>query len=197
MSAPDPRSALAGAWRRGRFGSAGSEPLRLEERHPEIVEIAAFSHRHGEADTALAAAVGIGLPESGYARSAGDIAALWTAPARCLVLRTRQTEGSLYTVLARASVGLAACVDQTHAMTVLRLSGPRCREVLDKGCRIDLHPRAFGPGRTAVTPIADVTAILHQTDVVPTFDLMVPATFAESFLHWLMVSAAEFGVDLL
>ena len=193
MSAPEPKSALAGVWR---SRPSGSEQLLIRERRLEIVQIAARPKMQGEINAALAAAFGIGLPEPGRAGLAGDITTLWIAPATCLLTRVWQTEASLFKNVARVLTGLAACVDQTHGHTALRLSGTPCRDVLAKGCRVDLYPRVFGPGRTAVTPIAHVAAVLHQVDAAPTFDLIVPATLAQSFLEWLLASAAEFGADL-
>jgi len=172
------------------------EPLIICKRRLEIAQVAARPGMHAETDAALTAALGVGLPEPGRAGLAGDIAALWIAPATCLLTRAWQTEGGLCNTLVQALTGLAACVDQSHGKTTLRLSGSPCRDVLAKGCRLDLHPRMFGPGSTAVTPIAHVTTVLHQVDAAPAFDLIVPATLAQSFLDWLMVSAAEFGYEL-
>ena len=45
--------------------------------------------------------------------------------------------------------------------------------VLAKGCRLDLHPRAFTPGMCAQTVIAQIGVLLHQCDEVPTYDLYV------------------------
>ena len=42
-------------------------------------------------------------------------------------------------------------VDVSANRTTLELSGPPAREVLEKGCPLDLHPRAFGPGRAVST----------------------------------------------
>src|SRR5262245_9803816 len=193
VSAPEPRSALAGVWRSGPFGN---EPLVIRERRLEIVQIAARPQKQAETNAALVSAFGISLPEPGRAGLAQDMAALWIAPATCLLTRAWQMEGGLFRKVTPALADLAACVDQTHGHTTLRLSGAPCRDVLAKGCRIDLHERVFGPGRTAVTPIAHVAAVLHQVDAAPTFDLIVPATLAQSFLEWLLASAAEFGADL-
>lgn len=49
--------------------------------------------------------------------------------------------------------GLASIFDQSGGRTVLRLSGPRARDVLAKGLPIDLHSRAFGPGSAATRTI--------------------------------------------
>jgi sarcosine oxidase subunit gamma len=83
-------------------------------------------------------------------------------------------------------------VDQSHGRAVLRLAGRRARDVLAKGCRLDLHPRAFRPGRCAQTVIAQVAVLLHQGDERPTYDLYVFAGYAVDFLGWLTSSAVAF-----
>ena len=84
-------------------------------------------------------------------------------------------------------------VDQSHGRAVLRLAGARARDVLAKGCRLDLHPRAFRPGMCAQTAIAQIGVLLHQVDERPTYDLYVAGGYAVDLLEWLTASAAEFG----
>ncbi len=89
--------------------------------------------------------------------------------------------------------GLAYVSDQSHGRVVLRLAGARAREVMAKGCRLDLDGRRFGPGGCAQTQIAEIGVLLHQVDEAPSFDLIVAAGYARAFLHWVKASAAEFG----
>lgn len=91
----------------------------------------------------------------------------------------------------------AAVVDQSDARGVLRLSGPRVRDLLAKGTAIDLHPRAFAPGDAAMTWCAHLDVTIWQRDGEPTFDIVVPRGFAGTFWHWLMESAAEYGVAVV
>ncbi|MGG5819968.1 sarcosine oxidase subunit gamma [Falsiroseomonas sp. HW251] len=90
----------------------------------------------------------------------------------------------------------AAAVDQSGGLAMLRLAGPAAAEVLSRGCRLDLHPAAFPPGSVARTPIAQVAVILYRAEAT-TFDILVPATFAHSFEHFLLAAAAPFGCALL
>ena len=122
--------------------------------------------------------------------------ALPVAPGTWLLMGPRGRHAWLVGKLAAATGGAASLVDQSMGRVVLRVAGSRARDVLAKGCRLDLHPRAFGPGGVAVTPIAHVTVTLVQVDATPTFDLLVPASYAETFLDWLLEAAAEHGADL-
>jgi heterotetrameric sarcosine oxidase gamma subunit len=89
--------------------------------------------------------------------------------------------------------GLAYLSDESHGRVVLRLAGARLREVMAKGCRLDLDRRAFGAGSCARTQIAEIGVLLHQADAAPSYDLIVAAGYARAFLHWIEASAAEFG----
>lgn len=85
--------------------------------------------------------------------------------------------------------GRAAVVDQSGGFVILRLSGAAAADVLARCCRLDLHPGAFPPGSVARTPIAQVAVILYRADAT-TFDILVPATFAHSFEHFLLTASA-------
>ncbi|HEY8276342.1 MAG TPA: sarcosine oxidase subunit gamma family protein, partial [Methyloceanibacter sp.] len=90
----------------------------------------------------------------------------------------------------------AAITEQSDSKVVIRLSGSCAREVLAKGCSLDLHPRVFKPGDAATTPIALIDCQLWQIDDTPSYDLAVPSSFAGSFWSWLTASAAEAGYSV-
>jgi sarcosine oxidase subunit gamma len=92
--------------------------------------------------------------------------------------------------------GLASVSDQSGGRTVLRLSGPRAREVLAKGLPIDLHPRAFGPGSAATSTISLMGVQLWQVDGAPTYDIALFRSLSASFWRWLTASEAEFGYEV-
>ena len=118
---------------------------------------------------------------------------LWLAPGTWMVVAQDVEEGGLYSRLREELGDRAAVVDQSHGRAVLRLAGASARDVLAKGCRLDLHPRVFTPGMCAQTVIAQIGVLLHQCDEHPTYDLYVFAGYALDFLEWLTSSAAEFG----
>jgi methylglutamate dehydrogenase subunit D len=99
--------------------------------------------------------------------------------------------------LAQVLAETAAVADQSSGYAILRLAGPKARATLEKGVGIDLHPRAFQPGDAAVTSCAHLGIIIWQIDEAPTYEIAVARSFAADFCHWLMQSAAEFGLKLL
>ena len=84
--------------------------------------------------------------------------------------------------------------DQSDGRIILRVTGPRVRDALAKGVPIDLHPRAFRPGDAAITTVATIGVHLWQVDDAPTYELIVPRSFAVAFREWFDEAAAEFGI---
>jgi heterotetrameric sarcosine oxidase gamma subunit len=197
VSAPEPVSPFARCLEIGRFGADGpGSPLQTVQRRLAIARVMA---RAGDADTVCAAVekdTGLKLPSPGHTSTSGDVTAIWIAPATWLVMQAKPNSTDLLVRIARACGAHASVVDQSCGYVALQLSGARARDVLAKGCRIDLHPRAFGPGRAAATIIAHVHGIVWQVDQVPTFELIVPSTLAEHVYEWLCISAAEFGYEV-
>ena len=92
---------------------------------------------------------------------------------------------------------IASVVEQTDAYGVLRLTGPRVRDVLAKLFFIDLHPDAFKPGDVASTVAAHMGVTLWRPEDAPdgaVFELAVHRSMASSFWHALHASAAEYGI---
>ena len=74
----------------------------------------------------------------------------------------------------------------------LALAGANARAVLMKGCRLDLHPRAFKPGACMQTALARAQAILHHTDDAPTYEITVRNSFSVYLATWLLDAMAEY-----
>ena len=187
MSAPDRLSPFGPELVPGRHGAAGGTPVVLAERRVDIVQVMG-------PEATVRDIAGLALPKPGRAEIIGDSMAVWIQPSGWLVIRPRGVEGALAKTLADAS-GVAV-VDQSHGRALLRLSGIHARDVLAKGCRLDLHPRAFSAGSAATTTIDHITVTIVQIDATPTYDLVLPANFAEAFLDWLRMSAAEYGYEI-
>ena len=116
---------------------------------------------------------------------------LWLGPEEWLVV---DADGEALASLRAALDGRhAAVVDVSDSRAVIALSGPRTRDVLAKGCSLDLHPRGFAPGRCAQTLLAKAHVILHQTDEAPSFEIYVHRSFADYLWSWLEDAAAEYA----
>jgi sarcosine oxidase subunit gamma len=134
-----------------------------------------------------------GLPDPGTSSSDGDRTTLWLGPDEWLVVGPDGTQGAIEREL-RAAIGdWGAVTDVSGQRTTLELSAPRARDVLAKGCSLDLHPRVFGPGRCAQTDVARANVVLHQLDDGPTFHLLVAGSLAAYLAAWLADALEDYG----
>lgn len=118
-------------------------------------------------------------PPPGGVVAWGERSVLWLGPTEWLVL-----DGE--------PIDLPGGVDVSANRTTIELSGPNARDVLEKGCTLDLHPRAFTAGRCAQTTLARAQVILWQTSDDPAYHLLVRGSFAQYVADWLVDAATEY-----
>lgn len=90
----------------------------------------------------------------------------------------------------------AGVIDQGSGLHALRLSGPAVRRTLAKGLSLDLHPRTFVIGETALTMLAHQHVQLTRCGP-DDFELVGPRSTATDLWDWLLASAGEFGLEVL
>ena len=150
--------------------------------------------------TALAAAARAAfdtdLPQVPRCVEARGLAFAWAGPGQWLATAAGGDSDALAAKLAAAFAGRASVTAQGDGRAVLRISGPRARDVLAKGLPLDLHERAFRPGDTALSVLAHMGVQITQIDGVPSYDILLMRSFAGSFWHWLTLSAAEYGYEV-
>lgn len=118
-------------------------------------------------------------PPPGGVAEWGDRSVLWLGPTEWLVVGDGPTN-------------LPGGVDVSANRTTIELSGPHARDVLEKGCTLDLHPRAFTVGRCAQTTLARAQIILWQTSNTPVYHLLVRGSFAQYVADWLVDASREY-----
>lgn len=154
-----------------------------------IVPAAQIGLRGDPADArfadAVMAATGLALPVAANTASRdGDKALLWLGPTEWLMVA--DTAAGLLTPLSAALSGLhAGVLDLGAARAVREIAGPGARDLLARGCAIDLHASRFGPGHVAQTLLARTQILLHQTDAAPAYRLFVRPSFAAYLDAWL------------
>lgn len=145
----------------------------------------------------LQAALGVELPTGCGAVSHTDgLAALWLSPDEFLVLG--EQDPTTWTAgLAEALGGAPGSVTDLSAnRTCFELSGPSARAVLEKGCPLDLHPRAFALGSAYVTTVGPVPVIVWKTGE-QTFEVFPRSSFADFLGRWLLDAMTEFAAPEL
>jgi len=138
------------------------------------------------------------LPRAACTSAVGLLAsALWLGPDQWLIVSATQEAASLGASLRSALRTVASAVtDVSRARIVYAFRGVHARDLLAKGCPLDLHERAFPPGRCAQTLLARLPVIVHRTSAGPAFELYVARSCTDYFWEWLQSAAHEFGTAL-
>jgi sarcosine oxidase, subunit gamma len=89
-----------------------------------------------------------------------------------------------------------AVTDVSGGQTALHLHGRHVRDVLAKGCPIDLHPRVFGIGQCAQSHLGKAPVLIGQIEEQPYFELIVRRSFADYLWTWLESAAEEYGFEV-
>ena len=140
------------------------------------------------------------LPSEPCTSAARDqIGALWLGPDQWLVTCPAPDVPRLLGSLREALAGVhAAVTDVTDGRVAFRLAGPSARDVLAKGCPLDLHPRVFPPGRCAQSLLGKASVLIHlvadDPERGPSFDVYVARSFAHYLWTWLEDAGREYGV---
>lgn len=191
---PGRRSALDGHVAPGRHGVAGNgEPgVIIEECRP-----AALVQVNGVADPGALSGVlsslgagGEARPRRGSSGEKGEV--LWTGAGQWWVV-CRNREAGAGEVLALIEAPDATTLDLGHARTALRVSGPMARELLAKGCPLDVD--ALETGDCASSRLGPFNVVLYCR-AAASFDLYVFRSFGLAMWEWLVDEAAEFGCEV-
>jgi heterotetrameric sarcosine oxidase gamma subunit len=193
------RSALAALALPGRYGRK-DRPAGVAIAERVDLGLATMMSRKGQAAAlrdAVRVAYGVDLPEASRCVAGPSVAFIGTGPGQWLAASEPLPNGELAADLSAKLKGLASVSDQSDGRAVIRIAGPRARDVLAKGLPIDLDPSVFVPGSAATSVIALMGATLWQVDDAPTYDIAVFRSLAGSFWKWLTDSAAEFGYEVM
>ena len=147
-----------------------------------------------EARDAVESVIGALPIEPNTVHGGADAAVLWLGPDEWLVVGPPDGESALESQIHDAltdQAGRVAIVDVSANRTTLELRGPRVRELLEFGCPIDLHPRAFGRGRCAQTLLARANVLIWfvTDEPEPVYRLLVRPSVAAYVAAWLADAA--------
>ena len=157
-----------------------------------LASFAAFKGKKDQVKAAIRERYGVELPDTPQRVEGKDIAFIWAGPDQWIAIAERGQNRDIEVELKPLLDGLRSVVDQSDARAVVRISGPRARDVLAKGVPIDLHPRAFEANNVAITHASHIGIIFWQIDDAPAYEIAMFRSFADSFAHWLLKSSAEF-----
>lgn len=190
MAEPQRGEALAGR----RLDEAGGTAASLERIAPRAL-VNLRSDPAAEHLAALGQALGADLPRTPNRwNGSATTAVVWLGPDEWLVIAA---DGSAPDIEARLrAAGSAdpwlAATDVSHNYTGLLLSGSAAREVLAKGCPLDLHPRSFSAGQCAQSLLAGARMLLRAGPGSNRFEILVRNSFADYTARWLVDAMAEY-----
>lgn len=175
--------------------ATASAAFRLSERpFLELVNVRGDT-RDAAFVSAVESVIGCRPPEKANTIARGNgYDMLWLGPDEWLV-RSATAHDATRTAPLQAKLGaafagvFASAVDIGSGYTVLDISGTRTREVLARGCPLDLHPKLFGEGQCAQTHYFKASMTLLPTGA-DSFDIVVRRSFADYFVK-MMLDAAE------
>ncbi|PZT71304.1 sarcosine oxidase subunit gamma [Streptomyces sp. SW4] len=168
--------------------------IRLAEL-PFLTQLTLRLDAKGAAAEAVGLALDLPLPlQPNTVVRAGESTALWLGPDEWLLVgppgAERDLEGRIREAAGDAFVSVT---DVSAQRTTVLVSGPRARDLLAHGCSLDLHPRAFGPGRCAQTTLSRAQVVLVARDEPKAgFWVLVRSSFAGYLADWLLDAATEY-----
>jgi sarcosine oxidase subunit gamma len=178
-----------------RLGAADEAPARVRLREvPFLTQLTLRVAPSSTAATAAGYALGASLPTAPNTTSAAARAQIvWMGPDEWLVITPNAVRSRLRDRLEAAVAGEhATVVDVSAHRTVIEVAGSDARELLMKGCAVDLHPRAFGPDQCAQTTLARADVVLLARTPEPAYWVCVRASFAEYLAEWLLDASGEY-----
>ena len=191
-------SPLAGFLSNTAAGETGKPGVILTER-----PFLGYVNLRGDAGDAtfLAAVEGVlrvALPLDPNTMAEGeDVTVCWMGPDEWLLILPPGAQTRAVAAL-REALGEhhASAVDTTGGYTLVNVAGARRRELLAKGCTLDLHAGSFSSGQCAQTNLGKAGVLLiprGDSRDAESFDVIVRRSFADYLGIWLEHSGREYG----
>ena len=115
---------------------------------------------------------------------------LWNAPKTWLIISNK--ENIIDIIKGKCSEENFAITDISHSRAVIQIKGAQAREVLKKGCPLNISE--FEINNCAGSVFHGITIVIDCINDNPdTFNLLTLRSFGESFYHHITDAALEFG----
>jgi sarcosine oxidase, subunit gamma len=121
----------------------------------------------------------------------GSIRVLCMGPTEWLVLSSERGAVDLRAQFASATADHGfVLIDVSDGLATLRLQGDLVRELLNKGCGVDLHPTRFPSSHCARTRFAQLSVVVECREASQ-FELHVGRSHLQYLQLWIADAAAE------
>ena len=128
--------------------------------------------------------------EASKVESNNETRILWSAPNTWLVISSK--ENIINVIKAKCDDENFAVTDISHSRAVMQIKGLKSKELLKKGCPININE--LEKNNCAGTVFHGITIVVDFVDNNPdTFNLLTLRSFGESFYHHITDASLEFG----
>ena len=134
---------------------------------------------------------GLGFPiENSKVESNQETRILWNAPRTWLIISKK--ENIINIIKEKCTDENFAITDISHSRAVIQIKGLQAREILKKGCPLNINE--FKTNNCAGTVFHGISIVVDLIDNNPdTFNLLTLRSFGESFYHHITDAALESG----
>ena len=133
----------------------------------------------------------LGFPmENSKVESNKETRILWSAPRTWFIISKK--ENIINNIKEKCTDENFAITDISHSRAVIQIKGLQAREILKKGCPLNINE--FKTNNCAGTVFHGISIVVDLIDNNPdTFNLLTLRSFGESFYHHITDAALEFG----
>ena len=180
--------------KKGIFGDhhekKGKDLLQISEvKNLTIIQIVQYKRSKIQLDTIQIE--GLGFPiENSKVESNKETRILWSAPRTWFVISKK--ENIINNIKEKCTDENFAITDISHSRAVIQIKGLQAREILKKGCPLNINE--FKTNNCAGTVFHGISIVVDLIDNNPdTFNLLTLRSFGESFYHHITDAALESG----
>jgi len=153
-----------------------------------LVMVALPKDRAEDIESAIAESCGLSIPAMGQStRSADASVILWRLQKNQVLAYFAYDGDDAEANLAERFNAPAYYTDQSDTWGMIRVSGERSRDVLERICPIDLDPNVFTLGSVSRTVMEHIGTIIFR-DGDESYVLLTMRSFSRSMLHAIEVS---------
>jgi len=160
-----------------------------EVKNLAIIQIVQYKRSKIQLDTIQIE--GLGFPiENSKVESNKETRILWSAPRTWFVISKK--ENIINNIKEKCTDENFAITDISHSRAVIQIKGLQAREILKKGCPLNINE--FKTNNCAGTVFHGISIVVDLIDNNPdTFNLLTLRSFGESFYHHVTDAALESG----
>ena len=189
-----PATSLDHIHKKGRFGNYhkkdGKNLLQISEvKNLKIIQL--VQYKKSKIQTSTIKVEDLDLPlESLKVTANKETRVLWNAPRTWLIISNKKN--IINNIKDKCDHSNFAVTDISHSRAVIQIKGLQAKEVLKKGCPININE--IQVNSCAGTVFNGITVVVDFVNNNPdTFNLLALRSFGETFYHHVTDAALEFG----